>query len=192
MSSSPDMKFRVCQPSRRAYSKQNDGLGANSKPARVKPSAGFKPLVRWVPIIIWMVVILSFGITLYVKAGENEPVYPKKFLEAASAFTNAPATNRYIEASNLIELLPVAPVTKSEAHTNSFGRGSTFETRDENKPSFFLTQREVVRLLGAPWITNSISYSYLVKKDADSGAALMVRFHNGYVVYSTIYGGKYH
>lgn len=133
--------------------------------------------------------LVVIAVTFGVRAADDHPIYPTNFLAAAKAFTNAPATNRYEEAWALHEALPTTPITHISGPTNLESRGSRFITRDENKPSFFLRESEVVRLLGTAYHTNATSYFYLVGKGGESRTALALHFHNGYVVGSTIVGG---
>jgi hypothetical protein len=133
--------------------------------------------------------ILLLAITLCVSADKEHPVYPKKFLEAASVFKSAPTTNRLNEANAVSEALPDTPVTSGRGPTDIRQHGSRFELRDYNKPSFFLSQSEVARLLGSPSSTNSTDYIYLVLKEGENKPEvfLTIIFHNGYVVQSVLY-----
>jgi hypothetical protein len=133
--------------------------------------------------------LLVFVVTCAAQAADERPIYPTNFLAAAKAFTNAPATNRYKEASALCEALPITPITHISGNTNLHARGSTFIARDENKPSFFLRENEVLRLLGTPRWTNSEAYAYLATMEEKQGSELVIFFYNGHVTWSTIMGG---
>jgi hypothetical protein len=133
-------------------------------------------------ILIELLVVLA--VTCGARAGDERPIYPTNFLAAAKAFTNAPANNRYKEASALAETLPKSPVTVTGPGFE--GRGSRFSHVE--KPTFVLRESEVVRLLGIAYHTNSTSYFYLASKAGNSRSALAVNFLNGYVVSSTIVG----
>lgn len=128
--------------------------------------------------LIELLVVLA--ITCGARAADEHPIYPTNFLAAAKAFTNAPANNRYTEASALAEVLPRPTVTGAGYKE----RGSRFSHVD--KPTFVLRESEVVRLLGIAYHTNSTSYFYLASKAGNSRSALMVNFLNGYVVSSMI------
>jgi hypothetical protein len=139
--------------------------------------------------------LLSLATLLHsAKADDRDNRYQKDFVEAALAFRRAAATNRYPEAEALQNRLHVTPV-KSETYTgtaNKFsGRGSRFITRDYEKPSFILERSEVLRLLGAPTLTNTASFTYAVAKGREDKweVYLTLHFHKDYLVDSTLHGG---
>jgi hypothetical protein len=126
------------------------------------------------------------------RAGDEHPVYPSNFLQAASAFRNASSTNRYAEAEALWKTLPVTrieSITYTGTASNLAGRGSCFVTRDWDHPSFILTRSEVLRLLGKPRSTNLLAYEYAVASGPRdrSPVFLSLHLHNDYVVDSLIY-----
>ena len=127
-------------------------------------------------------------------AGDQDSNYPKEFLQAARAFQSASPTNRYREAEILQKTLPttrITSVTYSGTASNFNGRGGQFITRDLDKPSFILERNELLRVLGAPSFTNSLSYSYAVASGAGNRfpVFLGIDFHGNYVVTSMIYSG---
>jgi hypothetical protein len=126
------------------------------------------------------------------KAADPDDRYPKQFIQAALAFRNATDTNRYREAIALQKRLPVTPVkstTNSVGTSNKFtGRGSRFIVRDYDKPSFVLERNEVLRLLGTPAFSNSLTFTYVVAKSPEHTFDLYISldFHNDYVIASGI------
>lgn len=126
------------------------------------------------------------------RAADDHPVYPSNFLQAATAFRIANPTNRYPEAEALRKALPVTQivsVTYTGTASNMAGRGSRFEVRDYDHPSFILTRSEVLRLLGTPYFTNSLSYFYPVASGPGYKfpVSLYLHFPNENVVLSGIF-----
>jgi len=140
----------------------------------------------------WRVICAAFLIVptmLPVSGSDDHPVYPKGFTEAAQAFKSAPPTNRYDLAATLMNILPTTRETNTNRSIDYKSRGSRFVTRDYSKPSFLLTESEVIKLLGSPSFTNSATYNYLIQLKGTNNLQtfLLIDFHNGLVVSTAIY-----
>jgi hypothetical protein len=132
---------------------------------------------------------LALLLSLPVRGGDEHPVYPKGFVEAAAVFKDAPATNRYDAGADLMKMLPTTPITGTNRPIDYKARGSWIVTHDYTKPSYLLTESEARRMLGSPSSTNSTIYSYLIQRRGATNlqAFLLIEFYNGHAVSSGIY-----
>ena len=123
-------------------------------------------------------------------AGHGE--YPAALVKAAQAFRSASPTNRYAEAENVWKELPKCPTTFEK----DIGTG-VVRSYDYSKPSYLLSSRDVLVLLGEPFLlkTNAEArtYSYLIRgKQPHESWSLSIEFHNDRVVRSNLRGPVSH
>src|SRR5882762_7494262 len=113
-------------------------------------------------------VLHSFAATLFLATelgiltssadGAPEPHFPATLVRTAEAFKSAAPTNRYAEAEQLSRELPKCPVTSQK----DVGTG-IYRSYDFSKPSYVLTSKDVLELLGNPITvkTNDVSVRFL-------------------------------
>jgi hypothetical protein len=114
--------------------------------------------------------------------------YPPSFIKAAKRFAMAPSTNRYAEAKELARRLPECPIV----YEHGSGMG-VIRAYDWSKPSYKLTSKDVLTLVGRPFLIttnyNYVTYSYLaLRSEHSSEWTLTVEIRNDYAVRSTLSG----
>jgi hypothetical protein len=109
---------------------------------------------------------------------------PEALLKATEAFKSAPPTNRYAQGERLWRELPKCPLTFQRDTGLGVIRGY-----DYSKPSYVLSSKDLVGLLGDPLLIttniNSRVYKYLISgKRPEQGWSLCIEIHlrNDYVV----------
>ena len=115
----------------------------------------------------------------------QHPADPRAFLRAAAAFTAASPTNRYERGVTVADALPHCPeVGRIQQPFN------LFVSYDYSKPSFLLTRKDALHLLGTPYRSSVDSVEYLIRSE-ESGkhqSFLTVQLDANRVVGSEIHG----
>ena len=115
--------------------------------------------------------------------------YPMALMKAVQAFKLASPTNRYNEAVMVLKELPKCPLK----YQREVGTG-TFRSYDFARPSYILSSKDVVDLLGNPFVAqtngNEVMYWYPVNTNAPrSGWLFEIHFSTNRVVLSNLVGG---